>query len=141
MKNLLAILLLGGLNLSLYAQNTNVTFGRYGDCNSGRGICGIQFNEASRATNNADIVWENDQLILRIYKEKITTQQQSKIVTSINELDQTTLKIEANFNLNKETANYIAGLTGFVFNTIDELPYPIYYTDQFIELHLNPRLP
>ena len=137
MKNLFITLLLGCLSYCGSAQNTSVTFGRYGNCNSGRGICGIQTNTRSQTQNNADFIWLSKQLILRIYTHDFTVNDRLKFLEDKPNGTQALFTPQVAFNLDPNTIAFIRQLSGLTILTLEARPYHVVYGNHYIDLYFN----
>jgi hypothetical protein len=91
-------------------------FGRYGNCSSGRGICGIDANNLDSKTNAAKfyIEKENDSVVvLKIHKQKITQADElilfGKAVTDFAKTEQVYFKMDADLPF-ENSAKEILGL-------------------------------
>ncbi len=141
MKQIIFILILGCISHCNYAQNTTVKFGRYGACSSGRGICGIQTNTSAKTQNNADFIWYNKQLILRIYLNQITDTQQQRFIEIKPPGTQGVFRPEAAINLDSNTVNYIQQISGLNMSGISIKSYSVSYTNTSIDIIINTQNP
>lgn len=62
--------------------HANSTFGRYGDCTTGRGICGIGVDNLDSKSTTAKFIIERENdstIVLKIFKDKISTVEEENL--------------------------------------------------------------
>lgn len=141
MKNILLALCIGCTFYGVRSQDTTVNFGRYGACSSGRGICGIQIQNAQRNVGNSELVWENKQLILRIFRNQISTTQRAKLMPDYPVGARVSFAPQKAFLFDKLTADFIYNLSALNITGLELKSYPVQILANTIDIQLNPDTP
>jgi hypothetical protein len=140
MKTILIALTIGLMGGISFAQTTQVKIGRHGACDSGRGICGIQYQPTAKSsTNNAVIVNNSDgTIVLRLYKNALNESQIEMLFGKVLLENSTaeTLQIDSTFFLDIETKAAIHQATGSYLNKIDKGSLEAFINDAFIDIIL-----
>ena len=138
MKTYLITLLLGLLGGIANAQTSQIKIGRHGACNSGRGICGIETNAASKSNNAQFLKDVNGNIILRLYKSKLSPEQIDRLFGKSITLETTNeiLQIEQAFDLDSITKNSMYQSTGIMLNLIDATHFEALINQHFIDVIL-----
>lgn len=138
MKTILFALVLGIMGFTAHAQNTEIKIGRHGACNTGRGICGIQ-TQASAKNNNATFVKDsNSNLVLRLYKNKLSKAQIDMLFGKIISADSTieSLQIDQAFNLDSHTKSLLYQTTGYLLDLVQATRFNAIISEQYIDIIL-----
>lgn len=121
MKKLISFGIALFITTVLVAQNqqyyaTNITFGRYGDCSSGRGICGFgqtKIVAMENIENEKYVIYKDadSSLLLRIYKSHITKTDEvqlfGKVISEFNKDEKMHFKMDADFTASYQIENVI----------------------------------
>lgn len=117
------------------AQSTTVTFGRYGNCNSGRGICTIE-EAKSKTGGNANLILHKQTLILQILTEHLKPEDKQRLTQAIITSPAGYFNIEEGFDLDQIMQLKIEEL-GANFRRIEKRKYPVELHPGRVDIYLT----
>lgn len=148
MKQIICFLIAINFCINLFSQNkvaakTTASFGRYGDCSTGRGICGIDVDnlDAKSTVSKFLIEKENDStLVLKIFNNRIDIADElilfGKSSVEFAKVAQIFFTMDVDLPLNNNTKSSLQlGKYSKILNGI----YPVVKFDSYylVELKLN----
>jgi len=140
MKTILIALTIGLMGGISFAQTTQVKIGRHGACNSGRGICGIQYQPTAKSSSNNAVILKNSDgtIVLRLFKNALNELQLEMLFGKVllENTTSETLQIDSAFSLDLETKLAIQNATGTYLSQINKGSLEAVLNDDYIDIIL-----
>jgi len=140
MKTIFITLFLVCISTIAFSQEHKATFGKYTGCLRAGGICTIetpQISEAENTNNISFITTQEGATIIRIYRDKLTPDEQDQILGEPITLKNKSLlqfKMEEALPLPEQIKSLTSTTKSKQLTTLEAKTYPTVITDTYIDI-------